>query len=167
MLDLPLRIFTVRKRSCGKVIFSEACVKNSVHKGRGWYSSMHCRWYPSMPCRSLGGWYIKMPCRSPGPHPRGKFRGLGLEGSPGPHPGEGVSRSTPGVSRPTPGGYPGPYLGESPGPHRGWGVSQHALRADNFPPTSRRPLLLAVTHPSGMHSCSSCFFRVLSPWIPE
>ena len=31
-------IFTVRKRSCGKVMFSEACVKNSVHRG-----SMHGR----------------------------------------------------------------------------------------------------------------------------
>ena len=27
------RIFTVRKRSCGKVMFSQACVKNSVHGG--------------------------------------------------------------------------------------------------------------------------------------
>ena len=28
----------------GKVIFSEACVKNSVHRaGWGWYPSMHCR----------------------------------------------------------------------------------------------------------------------------
>ena len=25
---------TVRKRSCGKVMFSQACVKNSVHRGR-------------------------------------------------------------------------------------------------------------------------------------
>ena len=24
--------FTVRKRSCGKVMFSQACVKNSVHR---------------------------------------------------------------------------------------------------------------------------------------
>ena len=36
--------------------------------------------------------------RSPGPHPRGKLRGIWPGGSPGPHPGEG------GVSRPTPGG---------------------------------------------------------------
>ena len=27
-------IFTVRKRSCGKVMFSQACVKNSVHGRR-------------------------------------------------------------------------------------------------------------------------------------
>ena len=42
----------------GKVIFSEACVKNSVRKG--WYPSMHCR--------------------SPGPHLGGKLRGLALGG---------------------------------------------------------------------------------------
>ena len=67
---------------------------------------------------------------SPGPHPTGKFRGLawGLQahnggvcrptprwgGSPGPHPGCGVSRPTPGVW--------------SPGPHPEGGVSQHTLR---------------------------------------
>ena len=59
-------------------------------------------WYPSMPCRSRGLWYQSMPCRSPGPHPRGKLRGLAW----------GVSRPTsrgswgvwPGVSRPTLGG---------------------------------------------------------------
>ena len=51
----------------GKVIFSEACVKNSLHRGRC-YPSMHCRWYPSMPCRFQG------------PHPRGKFRGIWLGG---------------------------------------------------------------------------------------
>ena len=27
-------IFNVRKRSCGKVMLSQACVKNSVHRGR-------------------------------------------------------------------------------------------------------------------------------------
>ena len=76
--------------------------------GVGCYLSMHCRWYPSMPCsRSPGGvwypsmhcrWYPSMPCsRSPGvvsqhalqvsgPHPEGKLRGSGQGGSPGPHP---------------------------------------------------------------------------------
>ena len=29
-----MQIFTVRKRSCGKVMFSQACVKNCVHWGR-------------------------------------------------------------------------------------------------------------------------------------
>ena len=44
----------------------------------GGYPSMHCRWYPDMPCSRSpgGGWYPSMPCRFPGPHPRGKLRGL-------------------------------------------------------------------------------------------
>ena len=34
----------------------------------------------------LGGWYPSMPCRFPGPHSRGKFKGIWLGGgSPGPH----------------------------------------------------------------------------------
>ena len=36
------RSYYCPQRSWGKVIFSEACVKNSVRGG----------WYPSMPCRS-------------------------------------------------------------------------------------------------------------------
>ena len=31
-------IFTVRKRSCGKLMFSQACVKNSVHGGVSQYA---------------------------------------------------------------------------------------------------------------------------------
>ena len=54
-------------------------------------------WYPSMPCRSLGG--------SPGPHPGGKLRGLA----------RGVSRPTPsGVSRPRPGGVSQHVLRQTP-----------------------------------------------------
>ena len=50
-------ILTTRKYEVwGKVIFLEACVKNSIHGGGGgWYPSMHCRWYPSMPCSYPGG----------------------------------------------------------------------------------------------------------------
>ena len=48
------------QRSWGKVIFSEACVKNSVH--------------------SVGGGYPSMPCRSPGPHLGEELEGSGLEG---------------------------------------------------------------------------------------
>ena len=33
-----LSFITVRKRSCGKVMFSQACVENSVH---GWVSARH------------------------------------------------------------------------------------------------------------------------------
>ena len=75
------------QRSWGKVIFSEVCVKNSVHREG-----------------------------SPGPHPRGKLRGLtggGLQ-----------AHTRGGLSRPRPGG-----------------VSQHALRQT---PPSRRLLLQAV-----------------------
>ena len=71
-----------------------------------------CLWFCSqgggipacIACGIQGGWYPSMPCRSPGPHPRGKLRGLAW-----------------GVSRPTPGGG-------SPGTHPGVRVSQHALR---------------------------------------
>ena len=43
-------IFTVRKGSLGQgSIFTPVC--HSVHRvGDGWYPSIHCRWYPSMPC---------------------------------------------------------------------------------------------------------------------
>ena len=53
-------------------IFTGIC--DSVHRRRG-YPSMHCRWYPSMPCSRSpgGGWYPSMPCRFPGPQPRGKL----------------------------------------------------------------------------------------------
>ena len=79
MLSLPgkqkwVTIYYRPQRSWGKVIFSEACVKNCVHKG---------------------GWYPSMPCRSPGWHPRGGW-GVWPGGSPGPH--LGVSRPTPGGS---------------------------------------------------------------------
>ena len=80
----------------GKVIFSEVCVKNSVHRW-GWYPSMHCRWYPSMPCRYQG--------RSPGPHPGGKLRGLARGGLHGPHPGGGLPQCMLGYTTPTPRGW--------------------------------------------------------------
>ena len=113
------------QQSWGKVIFLEACVKNSVHSREG------------------GG--------SSGPHPVGGW-GVWLVGSPGPHPGGEVEGSGWGVSRPTPrgevewsgqkglqahtqGGGWGVWLGGSPGPHPGgvqahaWGVyPRHALR---------------------------------------
>ena len=42
------------QRSCEGYVFTRVC--DSVHKGGGCYPSMHCRWYPSMPCsRSPGG----------------------------------------------------------------------------------------------------------------
>ena len=69
----------------GKVIFSEACVKNSVHGG----------WYP---CRSQVGGVSQHALQVSRPTPKGKLRGLaggslGLHpegGSPDPHPGGGL-----------------------------------------------------------------------------
>ena len=118
--------------ACESYDFTHVC-----HSVRGWggcYSSMHCRWYPSMPCsRSPGGWYPSMPCRFPGPHPGGKLRGIWVGGvsrptpkgevegdlargclqahtwggSPGPLPGGCLQAHTSGVSKPTLGGvYP-------------------------------------------------------------
>ena len=52
ILGVPLSIslVTARKRSLGQGnIFTPVC--HSVHRGRRCYPSMHCRWYPSMPCR--------------------------------------------------------------------------------------------------------------------
>ena len=110
----------------------------------GCYPSMHCRWYPSMHCSRSGGglWYPSMPCRFPGPHPRGKLRGVRPGGSPGPHP-RGKSRGS-GL-----GGSPGPCprgklrgifqgclqthtWGGSPDPHPG-GVSRPTPRGSPSP----------------------------------
>ena len=64
------------QRSWGKVIFSEACVKNSVHRGGDLQAT-----------------------------PRGEVEGSGLGGgSPGPHPGGSLRGLAWGVSRPIPGG---------------------------------------------------------------
>ena len=73
-------IITARKRSLRRLCFY-TCL-SFCSQGRGWYTSMHYRWYPSMPCsRSRGGgWYPSMPCRFPGPHPRGKLRGVWMGG---------------------------------------------------------------------------------------
>ena len=76
-----------RNEVCEGYVFTPVCQSFcSQVVGGGWYPSMHCRWYPSMPCsRSpVGGWYPSMPCRLPGPHPRGKLRGIRPGGSPGP-----------------------------------------------------------------------------------
>ena len=62
---------------------------------------MHCRWYPSMPCRS------------PGLHPRGKLRGLAWGGLQA-HTQEGLQAHTWGISRPTLGGYPSMHWGRHP-----------------------------------------------------
>ena len=94
-----ISLITARKRSLRRLCFY-TCL-SFCPQGGGWYPCMHCMWYQSMPCRSLG-WgqqYQSMPCRSLGPHPREKLRGLACGGSPGPH------------------------SGGSPGPHQGEGIA--------------------------------------------
>ena len=129
----PIHGFTYlppANKVCEGYVFTPVC-QSFCSQGVGWgYPSMHCRWYPSMPCRSPGG--------SPGPHPggklrglargvsrltpRGKLRGLAL-GVSRPHPGGCFQAHTQGVSRPTPGGSAGEVEGSgqggSPGSHRG------------------------------------------------
>ena len=48
-------IFTVRKRSCRKVMFSQACVKNSVHSEACMAGSMHGREYAWQGACMAGG----------------------------------------------------------------------------------------------------------------
>ena len=86
------------QRSWGKVIFSEACVKNSVHMGRGVVVSQHA-------------------LQVSRPTPSGKLRGLAL-GVPGPHQGGGKLRGLAwGASRPTPRGVSEHALRQTPPPH--------------------------------------------------
>ena len=94
---------------------------------------MHCRRYPSMSCRSLGGWVVSQHgLQVSRPTPRGEVEGSGQ-----------------GVSRPTPGRSPGPHLrGGVQAPHLG--VSQNALRQT---PSQQMATVAGGTHPTGMHSC--------------
>ena len=64
---------TARKRSLRRLCFY-TCL--SFCQQRGCYASMHCGWYPSMPCSRSPGWgcYPSVPCRFPGPHPVGELR---------------------------------------------------------------------------------------------
>ena len=124
-----------------KVILSEACVKNSVHRGGGGI--------PACIAAGLGrgGWCVVSqhalqvsrptprggeveggiwPGGFPGPHPRGKLRGIWPGGSPGPHPGGGEVEGD--LAR---GGLQA---------HTWGGLSQHALRQTPL----RKLLLLAV-----------------------
>ena len=129
------------QRSWGKVIFSEACVKNSVHR-EGW-----CLGPDSGGMLGSGRGVSRPTLRGcwgvwPGgmfrPRPRGM---LGVcQGDPGPQ--LGVSRPTVGrgVQVHTREG-PDPHLGEGVSRPRPGGVSQYALR--HIPP-SRRLLLRAV-----------------------
>ena len=104
-----------------------------------------CRWYPSMPCsRSPGGWCLAGfqahtqggSCvvwpgggGSPGPHQRGKLRGLAGR-SPCPHLGGLKAHTRGGLQAHTWAGSPGPHLGESPGPHLGGGCIPACTESD-------------------------------------
>ena len=109
---------------------------------------MHCRWYPSMPCsRSRGGGGGGIPAclagfqaytqgGSPGPHSRGKLKGLAW-GVSRPTLGEGVCLSAGGVC-------PGVSA---------WGVCI---------PACTEVTAVGSTHPTGMHSCHKHLSRILS-----
>ena len=95
-----------------------------------------------------GGWYPSMPCRFPGPHPRGKLRGIWPGGSPGPHPREKLRGIWPGgLQAHTQGGSPDPHLGGLQA-HTGRGFSgphlEGSIPACTEADTPRRLLLRAV-----------------------
>ena len=70
LIILIMSIFTVRKRSCRKVIFSQACVNNSVHGGR----CTHTPWEDTSP-QADTPWADNPPPRQTstlGRHPQGR-----------------------------------------------------------------------------------------------
>ena len=159
--NLPFcHIFTVRKRSCGKVMFSQACVKNSIHKGegcsgpglgglpRGVKAQAHGGCLPrGVQVQGQGGVEAQAQ-RDVKANARRGCPGPGLAGCPGPGPG-GVQAQAWGVSRPRPRGCPGPHLG---GAHtQAQGVSRPRPRGcipacteGDSPPPSRWLLLWTV-----------------------
>ena len=66
-------IITTRKRSLGKVIFSVACVKNSVHRG---FASVHARipppWQADPPRQGRPPWQGRPPPGQGRPPPQGR-----------------------------------------------------------------------------------------------
>ena len=133
----------------GKVIFSVACVKNSV-----WGGGIPACIAGGIPaCLAAGLWgrvisqhALQVLGGSPGPHLGGlqaHTRG-GLQAHTW-----GVSRPTPGgVSRPTPRGSPGPHLWVVSRPTPG-GCIPACTEADPSPWTVTA---VGGTHPTGMHS---------------
>ena len=97
ILRMFFAVFTVRNRSCGKVMFLQVSVIVFTGGGGG-VVSQHA-------LQVSKGVYPSMPCRSPGPHPGG-FQAQTWGGS----------RPTPGgVFRPTPRGvYPSMHIGRPP-----------------------------------------------------
>ena len=136
-VGICLVIITARNEVGQGYVFT--CVCDSVHRvggipvclAAGGYPSMHCIWYPSMPC-SRGGLQA---------HTQGESCGVWPgQGSPGPHP-RGLQVHIWG------GESPGPHLGRSPGPYLG-GI---LACTEAHPP----PMATAAgsTHPTEMHSC--------------
>ena len=127
----------------GKVIFSEGCIKNSVHGGGGIPACIAgdisaclagIEGGGGIPACLVGGISTFLAWGVSRPTPKGEAEGSGqVGGSPGPH--LGVSRPTPRVvSRPTLGGLCIPAFTE----------------ADPLPWTATAA---GSTHPTGMYSC--------------
>ena len=64
------------QRSWGKVIFSQASVCDSVHRGGVAIPACIAGGIQACLAAGLGGWYPSMRCRFPGPQPTGKFRAI-------------------------------------------------------------------------------------------
>ena len=82
---------------------------------------------------------------SPGPHPRGRMRGLAGGLSPGPHPGGKLRGLAGGVPRLTSGGWVSTPTPRGVYPSMQWGR-----------PPQQMATVAGSTHPTGMHSCYSC-----------
>ena len=152
--SMGIIIFTASKRSLRRLCFY-TCLSVILFTGEGIPAC-------SMPCR---GWYASMPCRSPGPHPRGKLRGLAGGGG--------------GIQAHSQGEVEGSGLGGlqvhtrgSPGPHQG-GLQAHTQEDIQVCTEADTPQQMATavggTHPTGMHSCftradsTSIFDKLILP----
>ena len=140
-----------------KVLFSEACVKNSVQ--RGVVVSQHALQVVSQHALQVSrGMVSQHALQVSRPTPKGEVERSGFGGFPGPHLG----------------GSPGSYPGESPGPHPGelsrptprGGLQAHTQRGspgphlggipactEADPPPQQMATAVGGTHPTGMHSC--------------
>ena len=111
------------QRSWGKVIFSKACVKNSVHGGVVSQHALQVVFQHALQQVYWGGWqwYPNMRCIFSRPTPRGEVEGdlAGGGGSPGSHPRGKLRGIWPGgLQVHTQGGsWGGSGQGGSPGPH--------------------------------------------------
>ena len=117
------------QRSCGKVMFSQACLKNSVHR-EGVYPSMH--WGRHLPLPSAC-WDTHPPGQTPIPLSRH------------PH----VQTPLPAGQTPLPPGrHPSPWV-DTPPP---WADTPPRWPLQGA--SRQAPWALQITHPTGMHSCT-------------